>query len=88
MSAPARLDPAREFWMTAPATAAVMDAISPGDSDRARFVGGAVRDALAGRTVEDIDIATTLGHAPSFATPSTTDRFSPSAPALNPPLRC
>ena len=60
MSAPARLDPAREFWMTAPATAAVMDAISPGDSDRARFVGGAVRDALAGRTVEDIDIATTL----------------------------
>ncbi|HUB84446.1 MAG TPA: CCA tRNA nucleotidyltransferase, partial [Rhizomicrobium sp.] len=50
-----KLDPARQSWMTAPETGAVMDAL--GD---ARFVGGVVRNALMGRAVDDIDIATPL----------------------------
>ncbi|MPY71313.1 MAG: CCA tRNA nucleotidyltransferase [Alphaproteobacteria bacterium] len=50
-----RLDP--QPWMTAPATVAVMAAL--GDAGAvARFVGGCVRDAVLGRTVKDIDIAT------------------------------
>jgi poly(A) polymerase len=48
-------------WMTHPATKRVMAALSTaGGADCARFVGGCVRDALLGRTVSDIDIATTL----------------------------
>lgn len=45
-------------WMTAPETAAVLAALSS-DGDVARFVGGCVRDALLGRPVSDVDIATT-----------------------------
>lgn len=55
-----RLDPAEHAWLTAPDTRRVMEALSPGDSDRARFVGGCVRNALMGRAVDDIDIATQL----------------------------
>jgi poly(A) polymerase len=44
-------------WMTAPETAAVMTAVSAAGGE-ARFVGGCVRDALLGRAVRDIDIAT------------------------------
>jgi len=44
-------------WMVAPATRAVLAALGQGN---ARFVGGAVRDALLGREVRDIDIATPL----------------------------
>ncbi|WP_293677127.1 CCA tRNA nucleotidyltransferase [uncultured Phenylobacterium sp.] len=48
-------------WMTAPATAAVFDALeAEGGPDCARFVGGSVRNALVGRPVDDLDIATTL----------------------------
>lgn len=48
-------------WMTAPATAAVLDALeAEGGPDCARFVGGCVRNALVGRPIDDIDIATTL----------------------------
>ena len=48
-------------WMTAPATAAVLDALeAAGGPDCARFVGGCVRNALLGRAIDDIDIATTL----------------------------
>jgi poly(A) polymerase len=48
-------------WMTAPATAAVMDALeAAGGADCARFVGGCVRNTLLGRPVSDIDIATVL----------------------------
>jgi poly(A) polymerase len=48
-------------WMTRPETASVFDALeAAGGSDCARFVGGCVRDAIMGRTVGDIDIATTL----------------------------
>jgi poly(A) polymerase len=50
-----RLDPKMQAWMRAPETRAVMAAL--GD---ARFVGGAVRNALMGRDVSDVDIATPL----------------------------
>jgi len=50
-----KLDPKQQAWMTAPETAAVMGALG-----EARFVGGAVRNALLGREVADIDIATPL----------------------------
>jgi poly(A) polymerase len=48
-----KLDPNQHSWMMAPETRAVMLALG-----EARFVGGAVRNALMGREVEDIDIAT------------------------------
>ena len=47
-----RIDPAHHGWMTAPETVAVMEALGEG-----RFVGGAVRNALLGAPVVDIDIA-------------------------------
>lgn len=48
-------------WMTAPETAAVMDALEgAGGADCARYVGGCVRNTLVGRPVDDIDIATVL----------------------------
>ena len=48
-------------WMNHPATRRVIEALSAaGGADCARFVGGCVRDALLGRSVTDIDIATTL----------------------------
>ena len=43
------------IWVTAPASRAVMEALEHG-----YFVGGCVRDALLGRPVADIDIATPL----------------------------
>ncbi len=54
-----KLDPARETWMRAPETLAVLAALMQGGGE-ARFVGGAVRNALLKRDVADIDIATTL----------------------------
>jgi poly(A) polymerase len=50
-----RLDP--QPWMTAPETVAVMAALMAAGGE-ARFVGGCVRDAILGRRVSDIDIAT------------------------------
>jgi poly(A) polymerase len=47
-----RLDPPQHGWMTAPETLLVMAALG-----EARFVGGAVRNALLGVPVMDIDIA-------------------------------
>jgi poly(A) polymerase len=47
-----RIDPAKQPWMTAPETRKVMAALTEG-----RFVGGAVRNAVAGWPVQDIDIA-------------------------------
>ncbi|HUK60186.1 MAG TPA: CCA tRNA nucleotidyltransferase [Stellaceae bacterium] len=44
-------------WMTAAPTRAVLAALGSGN---ARFAGGPVRDALLGRDVVDIDIATSL----------------------------
>ena len=53
------LDPARHSWMRASETRAVFDALT-NNGGAARFVGGAVRNALMGREVVDIDIATPL----------------------------
>ncbi len=47
-----RIDPTQHSWMTAPETVQVMAALG-----EARFVGGAVRNALLGAAVADIDIA-------------------------------
>jgi poly(A) polymerase len=53
------LDPARNPWMRTAETRAVLDALTK-EGGTARFVGGAVRNALLGRPVADIDIATPL----------------------------
>jgi poly(A) polymerase len=50
-----RLDPKRHAWMSAPATRKLMEALGS-----ARFVGGAIRNALLDKPVSDIDIATPL----------------------------
>ena len=48
-------------WLSAPETAAVLDALEvAGGPDCARFVGGCVRNAVLGRPVDDLDVATTL----------------------------
>lgn len=57
-----RIDPAQHGWMTAPETLAVMAALG-----EARFVGGAVRNALLGVNVVDIDIAVPMPPAESLA---------------------
>ena len=54
-----KFDPAREPWITAPETRAVMAALAK-DGGEARFVGGVVRNALLHRPITDIDIATPL----------------------------
>jgi len=46
-------------WMTEGPAARVMQALTA-EGDAARFVGGCVRDALVGRNIRDIDIATPL----------------------------
>ena len=50
-----KLDPAQHHWMHAAETATVMAALG-----NARFVGGAVRNALLGVGVDDVDIAVPL----------------------------
>src|ERR1700722_12246912 len=50
-----KIDPAQHHWMTTPETQAVMQALG-----QARFVGGAVRNAILGAPVADIDIAVPL----------------------------
>ncbi|WP_157879110.1 CCA tRNA nucleotidyltransferase [Pararhodospirillum photometricum] len=47
-----------EPWLSAPATRAVLAALTA-EGGQARFVGGCVRDALVHRPSNDIDIATT-----------------------------
>jgi len=48
-------------WIADPATVAVLDALeAAGGPACARFVGGCVRNAILGRPIDDIDIATTL----------------------------
>jgi poly(A) polymerase len=51
-----RLDPKFESWMRAAETQSVMNALG----GEARFVGGAVRNALLRQSVSDVDIATPL----------------------------
>lgn len=50
-----RIEP--QPWMAARETRAVIDALRAGGAD-VRFVGGCVRDAVAGRAISDIDLAT------------------------------
>jgi poly(A) polymerase len=50
-----RLEP--QPWMTDADTVAVLDALASAGAT-ARFVGGCVRDAVLGRSIRDIDIAT------------------------------
>jgi poly(A) polymerase len=52
---PRRLAP--QPWMSEPATRRVLKALAAGGAE-ARFVGGSVRDAILGRPIGDIDIAT------------------------------
>ncbi len=52
----APLLPAQD-WMEAPATRRLLAALA-GDGTDVRFVGGCVRDALVGRAVVDLDLAT------------------------------
>ena len=48
-------------WMTQPATRAVFAALTArGGTGCVRFVGGCVRNAILGRRIDDIDLATTL----------------------------
>lgn len=60
-----RLDPAAHAWLSDARTRRVMQALNGPDGDTARFVGGCVRNAVLGRPVDDIDIATT--HRPEAA---------------------
>ena len=46
-------------WLNAPETQALMAALN-GQAERARFVGGCVRNTLMGREADDIDVATQL----------------------------
>ena len=57
MQPAARLAP--QAWMREEATVTVMRALNA-DGATTRFVGGAVRDALLGRRVADVDLATDL----------------------------
>ena len=57
-----RIDPAQHGWMTAPETLAVLAALG-----EARFVGGAVRNALLGAAVVDIDIAVPMPPSEAIA---------------------
>lgn len=50
-----RIEP--QPWMVSAETRAVLDALAAGGA-AARFVGGCVRDAVAGRRITDIDLAT------------------------------
>lgn len=58
MIAPSPLILANQAWLSWPESVAVMKALNSDAPDMARFVGGAVRDAVLGRAVKDIDIAT------------------------------
>jgi poly(A) polymerase len=55
-------------WLSDPAAAVVLDALeAAGGPDCARFVGGCVRNAVMGRPVADIDLATRLEPAAVIA---------------------
>jgi poly(A) polymerase len=61
VSAPVSASVSDQDWLTAPATRAVLDALeAAGGPDCVRFVGGCIRNALMGQTVDDLDLATRL----------------------------
>lgn len=51
---------ARFHWMRDPRIVKIVRALTVGDADAVRFVGGCVRDSLLGHAPKDIDLATTL----------------------------
>lgn len=51
---------ARFHWMRDPRVLKIVRALTAGDENAARFVGGCVRDSLLGHAPKDIDLATTL----------------------------
>ena len=55
-----RLDPAEHAWLAAPSARRVIEALEGVRSACVKFVGGCVRDALMGRPIGDVDLATTL----------------------------
>ncbi|MEM8986001.1 MAG: CCA tRNA nucleotidyltransferase [Pseudomonadota bacterium] len=57
----------RFAWVDAPACRAVVAALEATEPDCARFVGGCVRDAVLGREIADIDIATSLAPEETMA---------------------
>lgn len=59
MSSPIRFNALPQPWMLQGPVRKVYDAITV-QGDEARFVGGCVRDALLGRPINDVDIATAL----------------------------
>lgn len=56
---PDHLDLARHDWLREPALRHIMDVVAAGGGE-ARPVGGAVRDALIGKTVKEVDLAVNL----------------------------
>lgn len=60
MTPPRQLSPQDHPWLTAPETKIVFAALDAAQSGATRFVGGCVRNALMGRPVDDIDLATQL----------------------------
>src|SRR3984957_6772708 len=58
-SFPDHLDPQQQTWLHERSLQRVMDAVTEGGGV-IRVVGGAVRDALLGRTVGEVDLAATL----------------------------
>jgi poly(A) polymerase len=59
MSNPISFQALPQPWMLQGAARQVYDALTA-QGDEARFVGGCVRDALLGRKINDVDIATPL----------------------------
>jgi len=57
---PARLDPQTHAWLADADAARVLDALDAAAPGGTRYVGGCVRNALMGRPVDDIDLATVL----------------------------
>ncbi len=66
MSALLKSDRLEPLWMNWPQTQALITAFAA-HKDALRFVGGAVRDALIGREVQDVDAATLLLPAQTMA---------------------
>lgn len=56
---PRRIQIEPQAWMTAAASRRLLEVLAAAGGE-GRFVGGCVRDALAGRPVKDVDIATPL----------------------------
>ena len=73
-------------WLTDPATTAVLDALeAAGGPGCVRFVGGCVRNAVMGRAIADIDLATAKAKAMRYFGDIPRGRAI-TAPAAEPPV--